>query len=269
MLKNRLIPCIVIRNGLVVQSFGFKEYLPIGRLAAAIEFFVNWDVDEIIIVDISGADNMSSFTDKSIQDALYKCFVPVTLGGGVRSLDDVETALTSGADKVSLNTALFKSPEFARQAADKYGSSCITASIDVKKVDDDYVVYVEGGKVPTDTKVTDYVRYCESLGVGEIFLNSIDRDGSRLGYDIDLLKSVTDIATVPVIACGGVGKFSHLTEGIQLGGSDAVSAANIFQHTEHSTIAAKAVMKNAGVNIRLNSEAKYSDFSFDNIGRII
>lgn len=269
MLKNRLIPCIIINNGLIVQSFGFEKYLPIGRLAAAIEFFVNWDVDEIIIIDISGAGDMKAFQHETIQNALFKCFIPVTLGGGIRTFSDVEIAMAAGADKVTLNTALYKDPQFVRKASDKYGSSCITASIDVKKEKDSYTVYVEGGTLSTETKLEDYITYCEALGVGEIFLNSIDRDGSRLGYDLDLLKLANSVSSVPVIACGGVGNFKHLVDGITVGGCQAVSAANIFQHTEHSTIAAKSVMKKAGVNIRLNSEVKYSDFSFDNIGRII
>lgn len=269
MLKNRLIPCIIVKDDLVVQSFNFKYYLPIGKLEAVIEFFVNWDVDEIIILDISRNKNKALTTRTFAHDSLFKCFIPVTIGGGINSLSNIERALNSGADKVSINSALYHNPKFVREASDKYGSSCITGSVDVRRENGEHIVYVDGGNTSTHSKIEDYLKLVEDLGVGEVFLNSIDNDGARKGYDIDLLKKATNILNIPVIACGGVGKFKDLAQGITEGNCQAVSAANIFQHTEHSTIAAKSILKEMNLNIRLNSDVKYSGISFDNDGRLI
>ncbi len=268
MVKNRLIPCIVTRAGLVVQSFGFNKYLPIGRLDSAIEFFVNWDVDEILILDITASRENRTFNSDLIREAVKNCFVPLTIGGGIGSLKEIEVALDCGADKVSVNTAIFEKPNLISEGAKKYGSQCITASVDAKFVNGDHIVFKNGGRVSTEMNVQDFCQKLESEGAGEIFLTSIDRDGSRLGYDVELISKVSDAIRIPVVACGGVGRFSHLREGIEAG-ADAVSAANIFQHTEHNTIAAKSMMKRDGLNVRLCSEAKYDKIDFDFLDRPI
>lgn len=267
MLKNRLIPCVILKGDVVVQSFGFSKYLPIGRIDAAIEFFVNWDVDEILIIDITASSEGRSFNSEIIRKAVSKCFVPITIGGGISKMQDIEMALDSGADKVSINQAAFENPEFITQASKKYGSQCITVSVDSSLVDNDHYVFVKNGKVNTGKTVKEYCKRMEELGAGEIFLNSIDRDGSRKGYDIELLTKVCPTLNIPVIACGGVGKYSHLSQGILEGGAQAVSAANIFQHTELSTIAAKARLKELNLNIRLCSDVKYSNIQFDHLDR--
>ncbi|GAB1266007.1 HisA/HisF-related TIM barrel protein [Aurantivibrio infirmus] len=267
MLKVRLIPCIITKNDLVVQSFGFKKYLPIGSLKTAIEFFVNWDVDEIIIIDIDAYREKRKPNFSLVEWAGSECFVPLTVGGGISELDDIRRLLNAGADKVCLNTVAFDSPQFVRKAASVFGSQCITVSIDVKKVDGDYFVYNHISQNIERKSPADYAEEMEKVGAGEIFLNSVDRDGSREGYDLNMIKSVTSRLSIPVIACGGVGNFKDLPDGINIGGCQAVAAANIFQHTEHSTIAAKAHLISSGIEVRLSSNVKYKDFKFDFMGR--
>lgn len=267
MLKSRLIPCIITKGNLVVQSYNFNKYLPIGDVKTAIEFFVNWDVDEIILIDIDATkENRKPNTDL-IEWAATECFVPLTVGGGIKDIKDIRNLLNAGADKVCINDVAYNRPDFVREASEAFGAQCITVSVDAKKEGSDYFVYSYAQKKTLKTKVVDYVKKMESLGAGEIFLNSVDNDGARKGYDIDLLKIVTSSLTIPVIGCGGVGVVEHLSSGILEGGCQAVAAANIFQHTEHSTIAAKSHMLKSGVPVRLSSDVKYEDFKFDRIGR--
>lgn len=267
MLKNRLIPVIVVKGNLIVQSFSFNRYLPIGNLKTAIDFFVNWDVDEIIIVDIDASKYKRTLSLDVIKSASHECFVPLTIGGGISTIEDIKNILRAGADKISINTAAIENPSFLKEAATRFGNQCMTVSVDAKKIDNEYYVFIKNGKVNTDIKVSDWIKKVENLGAGEILINSIDRDGSRKGYDIELLSLVSSSVNVPVIACGGVGNMEHLVRGIKEGNCQAVAAANIFQHTEHSTIAAKAMLSKSNLPIRLSSDVKYEDFEFDHMGR--
>lgn len=267
MLKTRLIPCIITKGSLVVQSFNFNKYLPIGNVKTAIEFFVNWDVDEIVILDIDAYREGRRPNIELVEWAATECFVPLTVGGGIRTLEDIRDLLNAGADKVCVNTVAHKNPAFIREAATIYGSQCITVSVDAVQTDEGYRVYDHVSKEALDVAPSEYARELEGLGAGEIFLNSVDRDGSRLGYDIELLKSVACNLKIPVIACGGVGKVGDLAKGTLKGHCQAVAAANIFQHTEHSTIAAKSHLLRAGVQVRLSSNVKYENFKFDIMGR--
>ena len=270
MLKNRLIPCLVLRDNIIVQSLGFKRYLPIGKAEIAIEFFMNWDVDEILVVDITATKEEREVNFDFIKYVSKKCFLPLTIGGGIKTVEDIRKVLKAGADKVSINTAAFNTPELIEKGAKTFGSQAIVISIDTKKNDQgEYKVYLNSGTEETDISPLEYAKKCEKLGAGEIFLTAIDRDGMKNGYDIELIKMVSDKVNIPVIACGGVGKMEHFAEGIQKGGASAVSAANIFQHIEQSTIVAKAFMKKQGVDVRLISKAKYDDFEFDEFGRIL
>lgn len=269
MLKARLIPCIITKGDLVVQSFNFDHYLPIGNVKTAIEFFVNWDVDEIIILDIDATQEKRQPNVDLVEWAAQECFVPLTVGGGVNNLEEIQRLLNAGADKVCINSIALDKPDFITDAANVYGSQCITVSIDVKKdpLEGVYRVFDYRSESILDCCPSDLAKEYERLGAGEIFLNSVDRDGSRLGYDIDLLKMVSDEVMIPVIACGGVGKFTDLAPGVLDGNCQAVAAANIFQHCEHSTIAAKAHLLRAGVPVRLSSNVKYDNFEFDDMGR--
>lgn len=267
MLKTRLIPCIITKNELVVQSFGFKKYLPIGNVKTAIEFFVNWDVDEIVIIDIDATRESRSPNIDLVKWAAKECFVPLTVGGGINSLEHIKALLRAGADKVCVNSIARENLEFITESSDIYGDQCITVSVDVIKINDKYHVYNHITRNHIDLDLITYLNNIEDAGAGEILLNSIDRDGYRQGYDIELLKLVSSSVKIPVIALGGVGRFEHLADAVTKGGCQAVAAANIFQHVEHSTIAAKAQMLSAGLDVRLSSEVKYENFSLDILGR--
>lgn len=267
MLKSRLIPCIITKGNLVVQSYNFKKYLPIGDIKTAIEFFVNWDVDEIVILDIDATKEERKPNIELIEWASTECFVPLTVGGGIKTINDIKQLLTVGADKVCVNSIVETEPEFITKSSNMFGSQCITVSIDTILTEEGYRVYSHKKKEIINTDIVDWAKKVEKLGAGEVFLNSVDRDGSRIGYDLDLLKIVSSAVKIPVIACGGVGKVAHLSEGILEGGCQAVAAANIFQHTEHSTIAAKSHMLKSGVSVRLSSDVKYDNFEFDRMGR--
>jgi imidazole glycerol-phosphate synthase subunit HisF len=269
MLKKRLIASLLLRDGLIVQSFGFNSFLPIGRPRFAIEFVVKWDVDEIVLLDMSATPDGRCVDDQVLEMLSQYCYVPLTVGGGIQSVSDVRRIIRAGADKVSLNSHALARPQLITEIADIFGSQSLVVSMDCRKESDEkYQVYSNSGQKASDVSVVDWARQCEELGAGEILLNSIDRDGYRQGYDTDLIELVSHAVDIPVIACGGVGNFEHFASGITAGAS-AVAAANIFQHIEHSTILAKAHMINAGIDVRLDSQAKYDNREFDGNGRLV
>lgn len=269
MLKKRLIACLLLRNGLIVQSFGFNHYLPIGQPRFPIEFTVKWDVDEIVLLDMSASPVGRGPEARNLEMLSQFCYVPLTVGGGIRSVDDVRRAIRAGADKACINTHALARPQLITEIAEVFGSQCAVVSIDCRREPDGtYGVYTGSGRVATGWTAERWAGQCEKLGAGEIFLNSIDRDGARIGYDLELIKSVSQAVGIPVIACGGVGNYGHFASGIHAGAS-AVAAANIFHHTEHSTIFAKAHMLKAGIDVRMDSEAKYASRDFDEDGRLM
>ena len=265
MITKRLIACLIIKDDLIVQSVGFNKYYPIGKPNFSIEFVARWDVDEIIILDITNKKNYSQ-----LKLFVKKCFVPLTFGGGIDSIKDVNEIIKSGADRISVNTNAVKNPNLISTIAKEYGEQCVVSSIDYKvEKDGSKQVYIESGTKPTGLNVFDWAKKCESLGAGEILLNSIDRDGKGNGYDIDTINQVTSKLKIPVIACGGAGKFSDFAEAINKGNADGVAAANIFHHVEHSTIIAKANMLRNDVKVRLNKIAQYKNRKFDKFGRLM
>lgn len=263
MLKVRLIPTIVLKGDLLVQSHGFKNFLPIGKIDAAIEFFNNWDVDEIVIIDIDATREGRGPHLNIIEKAAKNCFVPLTIGGGISKISHVKDLLNAGADKVCINTTAFTNPDFISEVAGIYGSQFVTVSVDTKKINNERFAFAKNGSVDSKMTAVEFVKKVVALGAGEIIIHSIDRDGSKSGYDIDLLKSVRQITSVPLIASGGVGRFQHLVDAVLEAGCNGVAAGNIFQHTELSTVAAKSFMKRAGVPIRIDSNVKYENFQFD------
>ena len=270
MLKKRLIACLLIKDNLIVQSIGFKKYLPIGRPKFPLEFVVKWDVDEIILLDMSASSAKRILNLELLEFLSKSCFIPLTVGGGISSVEDVRRLIRAGADKVSLNTYAIKNPELITEIADVFGSQCVVVSIDCKLDDDGiYRVYSDSGKSNTNLLAVDWAQKVETLGAGEIFLNSIDRDGSKKGYDNTLIKLVSDAVSIPVIACGGVGDFSHFSSGISKGGASAVAAGNIFHYIEHSTIVAKMNLLQSGIDVRMDSEATYEGRQFDETGRLM
>lgn len=270
MLKKRLIACLVMRDGLIVQSIGFNRYLPIGRPATAIEFVARWDVDEIVVLDMTATRQGRGPDLDVIGMAVERCFVPLTIGGGIRSLAQVQDVMRAGADKIAINSIALESPEFITRCADAYGSQCIVVSVDAKKTGAGrHEVFADSGSRATGFEAAAWAAEVERHGAGEIFINSIDRDGSKLGYDVDLIRSVCAAVTIPVIACGGVGTYRDFAPGVLEGGASAVAAANIFHYIEHSTIVAKAHLRRAGVDVRLDSLANYDKLNFDEQGRLL
>lgn len=260
MLKTRLIPCLLLQNGLLVRSEEFRFHQVIGNPIQQVERFSAWSVDELIYLDITRAGEHDLRRDdhkvKGSSDLLEiveqisrKCFVPLTFGGGIRTLEDVRARIARGADKVAINTRAVEDPAFITEAASAFGSQAIVVSIDARSRDGGWEVMTRWGAHETGLDVVEWAREAESRGAGEIFLNSVDRDGMANGYDLALIEAVSQVTRIPVIACGGVGRFKHLVAGVHAGAS-AVSAANIFHFTEHSTQRAKKTLAEAGVPVR-------------------
>lgn len=252
MLKHRLIAVILVRDGRVVQSVKFKHtnvihYDPIH----AIESFNKWSIDEIVVLNVSRDESSKNEFVNVINKISIECFVPLAVGGWITDIDYARIILANGADKLIMNTYGFLHPEFISELAQKFGNQCVVVSIDSKKNEhgDEFVAIDRGRKI-TDLKPSDWAVKAELLGAGEIFINSIDFDGSRKGYNIDLIQSITSSVTIPVIAMGGVFTWEHLAEGITKAGADAVAAANIFHYTEHSTKKAKKFLLDSGLMFR-------------------
>ncbi len=261
MKKNRLIPVLLLRNGWLVQSKQFRQYRNLGNPITAVKRLSEWASDELIYLDISSDDthdmrrddlghpNRHSFFE-IIEDVSKVAYMPITVGGRIRTLQDIEKRLSLGADKVAINTIAIEEPRFVETAAKEFGSQSIVISIDVKRQDDAMFVMSRGGKQPTGYAPEDWAETVEQLGAGEILLNSIDRDGMKNGYDIELLNRVTKAIKIPVIACGGVGEWVHFAEALEKTGVDAVAAANIFHFSDQSVFLAKKYLSDQGLNVR-------------------
>lgn len=261
--RPRLIPCLLLKNGVIVRSELFKIHQVIGNPVSTIERFSHWNVDELILLDISTEDYHDlrrddlqvSYGGSTTLDVLKEiskvCFMPLAFGGQIRSLEDIRLRLSTGADKCIINTKAIEDPEFIKLAAQRFGAQCVVVSIDVKQHDDGrYEVFSHSGKQATGLDPVSWVKQVEETGAGEIFLNSIDRDGTAQGYDIELIKQITAVTNIPVIACGGVGKYEDFVSGITKGGASAVSAANIFHFFELSYPFAKKTCLNADIPMR-------------------
>lgn len=262
MLKKRLIPCLFLKNGFLVRSEQFNTHQLLGNALHQVERFNAWNVDELIYIDISddadyniGRQDMKVKGDDDLLAILEKiaktCFMPLTFGGKIRTMQDIQARLSRGADKVTINTIALENPEFITEAAHYFGSQAIIVSIDVKQhTDGRYEVFTGHGKRATGWHPVAWAQEAEQRGAGEIFLNSIDRDGMANGYDVDLIRAVSEAVSIPVIACGGVGRFEHFAPGILDGEADAVAAGNIFHFTELSAKQARKALIKSGVNIR-------------------
>jgi len=262
MLKNRLIPVLLLKNGLLVRSENFKAYQIIGNPVDKVKRFNNWNVDELIYLDISRHDEydlrrddhrVKSLTDPlEILDEVSKtCFMPLTWGGRIQNLEDMRQRISRGADKITINTAAVKKPKLITQGAEVFGSQAIVVSIDILRHPDGKTeVLINGGRESTNLKPEAWAREVENRGAGEILLNSINRDGTGKGYDIDLINAVASATTIPIIACGGVGRYEHYVEGIQAGAS-AVAAANIWHFKELPDRNGKRTLAKAGIEVRL------------------
>jgi cyclase len=257
MFKVRVIPCLDVKDGRVVKGVNFVDLRDAGDPVEAAIAYDAAGADELTFLDITAShENRDTIYDVVTRTA-EACFMPLTVGGGVRSIEDIRKLLTCGADKVSINTAAVARRAFVKEAAEKFGDQCIVVAIDAKKVSkpgeqDKWEIFTHGGRNPTGLDAVDYAREVVALGAGEILLTSMDRDGTRQGYDIPLTRAVADSITVPVIASGGVGTLEHMVEGIRDGHATAVLAASIFHFGQHSVREAKLYMAKAGLPMRLD-----------------
>ena len=257
MFKVRVIPCLDVKDGRVVKGINFVNLRDAGDPVEAAIAYDEAGADELTFLDITASHEDRDIMLDVVQRTAEACFMPLTVGGGVRTIDDIRALLSSGADKVSINTAAVARRAFVKEAAEKFGDQCIVVAIDAKKVSlageaERWEIFTHGGRKPTGLDAIAYAREVVSLGAGEILLTSMDRDGTRQGFDIALTCAVADAVTVPVIASGGVGNLQHLVEGIRDGHASAVLAASIFHFGEFSVRDAKTFMAKAGLPVRLD-----------------
>jgi cyclase len=257
MFKVRVIPCLDVKDGRVVKGINFVNLRDAGDPVEAAIAYDEAGADELTFLDIAASHEDRDIMLDVVQRTAEACFMPLTVGGGVRTIDDIRALLSSGADKVSINTAAVARRAFVKEAAEKFGDQCIVVAIDAKKVSqpgeaERWEIFTHGGRKPTGLDAIEYAREVVSLGAGEILLTSMDRDGTRQGFDIALTCAVADAVTVPVIASGGVGNLQHLVEGIRDGHASAVLAASIFHFGEFSVRDAKTFMAKAGLPVRLD-----------------
>jgi imidazole glycerol-phosphate synthase subunit HisF len=258
MLKMRIIPCLDVKDGRVVKGVNFVDLRDAGDPVEAAAAYDEAGADELCFLDITASHEKRGTILDVVARTAERCFMPLTVGGGVRTLDDVRELLRAGADKVSINTAAVADRSFVARAAEKFGNQCIVVAIDAKQVADGgesqlrWEIFTHGGRRRTGIDAIEFAKEVVSLGAGEILLTSMDRDGTRAGFDIPLTRAISDAVPVPVIASGGVGALDHLVEGIRDGGATAVLAASIFHFGDHTIGEAKRHMAAAGIAVRLD-----------------
>ena len=250
MLKMRVIPCLDVHAGRVVKGVNFVDLIDAGDPVEQARVYDEQGADELCFLDITASHEQRETIYDVVAGTAEVCFMPLTVGGGVRTIEDVRALLLAGADKVSINTAAVHNPALVAEAAEKFGTQCIVVAIDAKRVAGGFEIFTHGGRKPTGIEAIGWARRMAEAGAGEILLTSMDRDGTRVGFDLELTRAVADAVTIPVIASGGVGTLDHLVEGIRDGHATAVLAASIFHFGEHSIGEAKAHMRAAGIPMR-------------------
>jgi cyclase len=250
MLKTRIIPCLDVNNGRVVKGINFVDLVDAGDPVEQAMIYDAAGADELCFLDITASHENRSTIVEVVAKTAEKCFMPLTVGGGVRTVEDVRTLLIAGADKVSINTAAIKNPQLINDAASKFGSQCIVVAIDAKRVNKSYRIFTHGGRKETGISAIEWAKNAEASGAGEILLTSMDRDGTKMGFDLELTRSVSDAVSIPLIASGGVGTLDHLAEGVTKGHASAVLAASIFHFGLYNIAEAKAYMEKVGVAVR-------------------
>jgi len=252
MLKNRIIPCLDVKNGRVVKGINFLDLKDAGDPVEQAEFYDKGGADEICFLDITAShENRNTIIDV-VNKTAEKCFVPLTVGGGIRTTENIQDLLSAGADKVSINTAAVKDINFVSEASKKFGTQCIVVAVDAKKVSEGkWEIFTHGGRKKTGIDAIKFAKKAESNGAGEILLTSMDKDGTKAGYDLDLLRLITQSVGIPVIASGGAGNLNHLYEAIKAGGASAVLAASIFHYGQFTIKEAKEYLKSKNISVRL------------------
>jgi cyclase len=252
MIAKRIIPCLDVTAGRVVKGVSFVELRDAGDPVEIAKRYDDQGADELTFLDITASSDDRGIIFRIIEQVAEQVFIPLTVGGGVREVQDVRNLLNAGADKVSINTSAVLNPQLVADAAARYGSQCIVVAIDAKRVaSDKWEVFTHGGRKATGLDVVEWASKMQSLGAGEILLTSMDKDGQKSGFDLALTRAVTDALEIPVIASGGVGNLQHLADGVKLGGADAVLAASIFHFGEYTVQQAKQFMAQQGIEVRL------------------
>ncbi len=256
-LAKRIIPCLDVTDGRVVKGVNFVELRDAGDPVEIARRYDEQGADELTFLDITASSDNRGLILHIIEEVASQVFIPLTVGGGVREVDDVRRLLNAGADKVSINTSAILNPQLVADASGRFGSQCIVVAIDAKQVQDDsgkgyrWEVFTHGGRKATGLDAVEWARKMVALGAGELLLTSMDRDGTKMGFNLELTRAITDAVDVPVIASGGVGNLDHLVDGIKLGGADAVLAASIFHYGEYTVREAKEYMAARGIEVRL------------------
>ena len=251
MLKNRIIPCLDVKNGRVVKGINFVDLKDAGDPVEQAKIYSDGGADEICFLDITASNENRDTIYDVVENTSKKCFVPLTVGGGIRSVEDINKLLNCGADKVSINTAAVQDSKVIEDSAKKFGSQCIVVAIDAKKDGDKWKIFTHGGRNKTEIDVIEFAKKMEESGAGELLATSMDRDGTQAGYDIDLISKISSKVNIPVIASGGVGNLDHLADGIKLGKANAVLAASIFHYGKYSIKEAKEYLDSKGIPVRI------------------
>lgn len=250
-LAKRIIPCLDVTDGRVVKGVNFVELRDAGDPVEIAKRYDDQGADELTFLDITASSDNRGLLLDIIEQVASQVFIPLTVGGGVREVEDVRRLLNAGADKVSINTSAVLNPQLVADAAGRFGSQCIVVAIDAKQVGDHWEVFTHGGRKATGIDAVEWARKMVSLGAGELLVTSMDRDGTKIGFNLPLNRAISDAVDVPIIASGGVGNLMHMVEGVQEGGADAVLAASIFHYGEFTVRQAKEYMRDHGIEVRL------------------
>ena len=251
MLKNRIIPCLDVKNGRVVKGINFVDLKDAGDPVEQAKIYSDGGADEICFLDITASNENRDTIYDVVERTSKKCFVPLTVGGGIKNVDDIRKLLNCGADKVSINTAAVQNSEVIVESSRKFGSQCIVVAIDAKKNNNKWEIFTHGGRNKTGIDAIEFAKKMEDCGAGELLVTSMDRDGTQIGYDIELMSNISSKINIPIIASGGVGNLDHLVDGIKIGNASAVLAASIFHYGTYSIMQAKEYLDLKGIPVRI------------------